>query len=162
MVPSRNTSDIIEEALLEAQNTDKNVFVMFKASWCGLCKKLKRNINSPELEPLFRNNYVFADLVVFESKKNKHLENDGASDLLNQYKGSDSGIPFWVILDKSGKLLANSKLDNTTQVLIGNGPNIGCPITKEEIEGFLFKLRKTSTLKIADLNRIQSKFPEGG
>jgi thiol-disulfide isomerase/thioredoxin len=147
---------------LKAQNTDKNVFIMFKASWCGLCKKLKRNINDTDLNGLFNDNYVFADLVVFESKKNKHLENEGASDLLSRYNGTESGIPFWVILDKSGKLLANSKLDSTAQVLIGKGPNIGCPITKAEIEGFLFKLRHTSTLKMADLNRIQSKFPEGG
>jgi hypothetical protein len=60
-----------------------------------------------------------------------------------------------------GKLLANSKLDTIPQILIGKGSNIGCPITKPEIDGFIYKLKKTSNLSTADLNQIQLKFQEG-
>ncbi len=37
---------------------------------------------------------MLLNLVVKESKKNKHLENAGAEDILKRYKGDKSGIPF--------------------------------------------------------------------
>jgi len=60
-----------------------------------------------------------------------------------------------------GKLLANSKLDTIPQILIGKGSNIECPITKPKIDGFIYKLKKSSNLSTADLNQIQLKFQEG-
>ena len=55
-----------------------------------------RLMNDPACKEFFDNNYVIDHLVVKESENNKHLENPGAEDLLKQYKGANSGIPFWL------------------------------------------------------------------
>lgn len=150
----------VANAIKKAKQENKKVLLMFKASWCGLCKKLYKTISDPSIKPYFDANYVIEQLVVFESKKNKHLEDEGAAIILAQYEGTDSGIPFWVILDGEGQLLVNSKLGrkSKTKTLIGAQGNIGCPATPEEVESFLFKLRKTAALTPIDLKEIASKF----
>lgn len=149
---------VLGQALHNAAKSNKQVFLMFKASWCGLCKKLQKIMNEPDVKPLFEAHFIIENLVVFESKKNKHLENPGAAEILEGFKGTDSGIPYWVILNTEGKLLANPKLNAGKAVLIGSGANIGCPTSEAEIEGFIYKLQHTTTMRSDELALIASKF----
>ena len=70
--------------------------------------------------------------MVYEASKNKHLENPGALELLSRYGGNDEGIPYWLIFDKEGKLLADSKIRPEGTGLNAPGTNSGCPATKKK------------------------------
>lgn len=145
-----DASAVLQTAYTQAKKENKKVFVIFHASWCGWCKKMEKNMESPSCKKLFDNNYVTTFLTVQESPKNKNLENPGAADLLTKYKASGVGIPFWVILDTDGTVLADA--------FNSKGENLGCPATAEEVGEFLTKLKKTSKLTKAQLDVISQVF----
>jgi thiol-disulfide isomerase/thioredoxin len=132
--------------------------VLFEASWCGWCKKMKTNLNNESIKNLFAKNYVFVNLTVLESKNNKHLENPGAEDLLNQFGGENQGIPYYLIFSNQGQLLADSKMIKDKEVLIGEGENIGCPEADFEIDAFIYKIQETSNLNSNELMLIAKQF----
>jgi thioredoxin-related protein len=141
---------IMDKAYNQAKEENKNVFLMFHASWCGWCKKMDANMQDESCKEFFDRNYVITHLVVKESEKNKHLENPGADDLLKEHKGEGSGIPFWLIFDTNGKLLEDS-FNSEMQ-------NLGCPATEDEVALFIRKLEKTSDLTDKELNVVKEKF----
>lgn len=141
---------ILKDAYQQAKAEDKNVLLIFHASWCGWCKKMEKNINDEACKLLFNDNYVIVYLTVHESEDNAYLENPGALEVLKQFKGEKSGLPFWVFLDKKGKLLEDS-FDSDNQ-------NIGCPGSEIEVAQFTEKLKTTSNLDAAALAIISEKF----
>lgn len=141
---------ILNKAYAQAKKEHKNVFVMFHASWCGWCKKMEKNMQADATKTFFDDNYVSTALVVQESPKNKALENPGAAELLDKYKGGKAGLPFWVVLDPTGKVLADS--------FNAKGENLGCPSSAEEVAEFTAKLKKTSKLKDNQLAVIANTF----
>jgi thioredoxin-related protein len=156
--PPPSADDIIKEACSQAKAEKKNVFVIFHASWCGWCRKMDTAMAEPALKSFFTDNYVIRHLVVFESATKKNLENPGAEDVLNKYKaGANVSIPYWLILDKEGKLLADSKARPGGGGL-ETGENVGCPATAKEVEHFIEVLKKTSPLKPAQLDLIRERF----
>ncbi|WP_372801833.1 thioredoxin family protein, partial [Lutibacter sp.] len=50
--------EVLSNAFDQAKKTNKNVFVMFKASWCGWCKKMDASIKDETTKNLFNKNYV--------------------------------------------------------------------------------------------------------
>ena len=104
----------------------------------------------PSVKKYFTDNYVIEHLVVQESKTKKQLENPGAEALMVKYKGEGQGIPYWLIFDKDGNLLADSRM--------ANGDNTGCPAKESEVAHFVNVLKKTSRLKDSELAVIQKRF----
>ena len=151
---------IMTGAYAEAAKTNKNVFVMFHASWCGWCHKMDDSMNDPLVKKYFDDNFVIRHLVVKESKDKKNLENPGAEDMLIKYKGNEHGIPFWLIFDSKGQLLADSKERPEGASLNDEGKNVGCPAAKNEVEHFIKVLKKTTRLKENDLTVIEKRFRE--
>lgn len=154
----KSAKTIMNNAFSKATIENKNVFIMFHASWCGWCKKMDASMNAPSIKKYFNDNYIIEHLVVKEAKDKKHLENSGAHEVLVKYGGSNSGIPYWLIFDGDGNLLADSKMIKGKEILKGEGNNIGCPDTDYEIDAFLYKLKETSTLSDDDLIRIAKQF----
>lgn len=115
-------------------------------------------MNDASCKELFANNYVIRHLVVLENDKNKNLENPGAMELLTKYHGDKQGIPFWLVLDQNGKLLADSQIRPEGASLETVGQNIGCPGQKEEIAAFKKILKNTSKLTEAQLGVIEKRF----
>jgi thiol-disulfide isomerase/thioredoxin len=148
---------ILDEAGKVAAKENKNVFVLFHASWCGWCRKMDMSMNDPSVSKFFTDNYVIRHLVVYESKGKENLENPGALDLLKKYKGDDLGIPYWLVFDKDGKLLADSKM-RSGQDGLEKGENVGCPANPEEVAHLIEVLTRTSKLKEADLKVISARF----
>ncbi|HPF02466.1 MAG TPA: thioredoxin family protein [Bacteroidales bacterium] len=149
---------ILNRAYKQAAREKKNVFVSFHASWCGWCKKLDASINDPSCSEYFNNNFVFVHLTVLESKDKKNLENPGAPEMYSKYSGGKAGIPFFLIFDKKGKLLADSFIRKPGDDPDKPGQNVGCPATDDEISAFVEILKKTSNIGDNDIKAIQERF----
>lgn len=162
MISAQNAPDpaskIIDEARRQAAKENKNVMIVFHASWCGWCKKFEASVNDPSCRDYFDKSYVIKYMTVLESKDKKNLENPGANDLFEQNGGKGQGIPFFLIFDKNGKLLADSKMD----IKAPNGEvrrgNMGCPAQDEEIAAFVEILKKTSKINDAQIDAITQRF----
>lgn len=150
---------ILKEAGSAAAKENKNVFVLFHASWCGWCHKMDTAMNDNSVKKFFTDNYVIRHLVVYELKGKENLETPGALDLLKKYKGDEKGIPYWLIFDKNGKLLADSKLRPDGGGL-ESGDNTGCPASEKEVAYFVKVLKETSSLKDDELSVIEKRFRE--
>lgn len=153
----KHSDEVLAEASREAAREKKNVFILFHASWCGWCRKMDMSMNDASVKKYFEDNYVIRHLVVYESKGKENLENPGARELLAKYKGNDLGIPYWLVFDKDGKLLADSKMRVEGQGLEA-GENVGCPATSEEVGHFITVLKETSRLGDRELEKIAELF----
>jgi thioredoxin-related protein len=150
-------ADILKEATQLAAGKNKNVLILFTASWCGWCHKMDKGLADPSCKNLFDENYVIRHIVVDETKNNKYLETPGGGEMKKEFNGEGLGIPFWLVFDKNGKLLADSKLRKE-----GEGPekgvNTGCPATEEEVAHFIFVLKNTSRMNDAQLEIVRKRF----
>jgi len=151
---------ILSTAYQQAKKEKKNVFVIFHASWCGWCRKMDTAMQDVKCKKFFDDNYVTVHLTVLESEGKKTLENPGAKELLSQYHGDSHGIPFWVILDESGKLLSDCLYRKDEPSKDGFGHNIGCPSTEKEVAAFIDILKRTSQLSQQQLAIIAKRFNE--
>ena len=97
-----------------------------------------------------KKNYVITHLVISELKDKKNLENPGAEELNKKWGGDNQGIPFWVIMDKDGSILADSQRKP--------GENVGCPATEEEVAHFINVLKKTSPINDEQIAKVEKRF----
>jgi thioredoxin-related protein len=141
---------LLKEARAKAAKENKKIFVIFHASWCGWCHKMNTSLNDPSVKAFFDKNYLITHLTILESKDKKNLENPGAEELNKKWGGADQGIPFWVIMDKDGTILADSQIEP--------GKNIGCPATAEEVAHFIKALKKTSSITSEQIAAVEKRF----
>jgi len=132
--------------------------VLFHASWCGWCHKLDNSLNDSSCKKFFDDNYVIVHLTVAESDDNKPLENPGAVDIIRNFNAMDAGLPFWLILNKNGTLLANSRMRPKGATLDYPGDNMGCPATEQQVTAFIKILKETSHLTNSELKIIATRF----
>jgi thioredoxin-related protein len=151
---------VMQDAMQRAAKEHKKVFIIFHASWCGWCHRMDSIMNSAACKKLFNDNYVIEHLTVMESDNKKDLENPGAEDSLKRYNGEGQGIPFWLIFDAKGNLLADCLMPSkgTTGAAHNKGENTGCPSTRDEVAYFVKVLKKTSLLNTTQLAVIQKNF----
>jgi thioredoxin-related protein len=150
----RPADQLIQEALMRANKENKNVFLIFGASWCVWCRIMDSSINDPLCRDYFHKNYVILHLTVFESGANKRLENPGAEEYLNKYMATGQGIPFWMVLDKRGNVLADSNYKP--------GENAGCPAKPEEVAYLIAVLKRTSTIDEDMAGKVSARFLKNG
>lgn len=156
--PAPPTADaVMKDGLQEARQGNKHLLVMFHASWCVWCRKMDNSINDPACKKFFEDNIVVKHLVVDESAGKKNLENPGAAELRKKYHGENTGIPFWLVFDKEGNLVSDSRIRKE-----GEGPdqgyNVGCPATEKEVDFFIDLLKKITPLEPAQLEIIRKRF----
>jgi len=153
--PPESADKIMQAAYKQASKENKNVFVIFHASWCGWCRKMDSAMMESSIKPFFDNNYVITHLIVYESKGKETLENPGALELLTKHGGNDQGLPYWFIFDPKENLLADSRMQYAGKNKLDNS---GCPANEEEVANFIKVLKKTSSLKEKDLTTIAKRF----
>lgn len=147
-VPSAGV--LLKEAREQATKENKKLMVIFHASWCGWCHKMDASLTDTSIKFFFDKNYVITHLTIDESPDKKNLENSGAQALNEKWGGKDQGIPFWVIMDKDGRILANS--------LSQPGKNVGCPATSKEVAHFINVLKKTSSITDEEIVNVEKTF----
>ncbi|HYH16629.1 MAG TPA: thioredoxin family protein [Flavisolibacter sp.] len=147
-VPSAD--EVLLPVYAQAGRESKKVLLIFHASWCGWCRKMDSSLQDRDVKPLIDHSYITTHLTVYESPGNKAIENPGALELLTKHGGADQGLPYWIILDKDGKLLADAQYKP--------GKNSGCPANEEEVAHFIQVLKKTSSLNDAQLKVIAKRF----
>ena len=155
-----SSDSLLKASIAKASKENKNVFVIFKASWCSWCYKMDSSINDKSCKKFFDDNYIICHLVVLESKNKKNLENPGAAEMFTKFGGPDQGLPFWLIFDKNGTLLSDSQIRKEGDGLDKPGQNTGCPTQPEEVNYFLSVLKKTSHITQAELKIIEKRFLE--
>jgi thioredoxin-related protein len=129
---------IMTKAFSEAKASDKNVFLIFHASWCGWCKRLDKAMQSDELKTIFETNYTIVHLDVLErGEKIAALENPGGREYMKKLGGEKSGLPFYAFLKSDGEKISDSNV-------MPKETNIGYPGSEEEIEAFGKLLRSAS------------------
>ena len=143
--------NILSAAYAKANKENKNVFVIFHASWCGWCKKMDASMEDATTKKYFDDSYVTVHLTVQESAANKNLENPRAAEFLKTFKGENAGLPFFVVLDKSKTVLGDSFI---------NGSNIGCPASEKEVAAFSMLLKNTSKINADGLQIIAARFKQ--
>ena len=149
--------EIMSKAIEQASAENKNIFLMFHASWCGWCKRMDAAMKDESTKDYFNDHYVTIHMVVKESANNKHLENPGASEMLAKYKGDRAGIPFWLIFDKNGELIEDSfmKTERNGEMI---DSNIGCPAQDNEVDVFVSKINKAARLTDTEKENIIARF----
>ncbi len=144
----KHADEIMKAAYKEAKAADKNIFLIFHATWCGWCKRLEKAMQSNELKKIFEDNFVIVHLDVDErGEKIKEFENPGGKELMAKLGGEKSGLPFYAFLTSAGAKLSDSNV-------MENNQNIGYPGSKEEIEAFT-KLLSGASIKL-DENQIEA------
>ncbi|HYM93579.1 MAG TPA: thioredoxin family protein [Chitinophagaceae bacterium] len=156
--PPLSADQVMSLAYQQAAKEKKNVLVIFHASWCVWCHRMDSSMADPTCKKFFDDNYVVRHLVVDESKDKKDLENPGADEMRNKYGGKDLGIPYWLIFDANGKLLANSRIKTNGSLTEMSGDNSGCPASANEVVYFINVLKKTSDLNTAQQAAIEKRF----
>ncbi|MGN7705829.1 thioredoxin family protein [Chryseobacterium sp. 22543] len=141
---------VLNTAFKEAKADNKNVLLVFHASWCKWCKMMEKNMDLPETKPIFDKRFVTAYVDVQERGEKKSLENPGGQELMNKYKGENAGLPFWLVLNSKGEVLTDSFDDK--------GQNLGSPATPEEVNAFIAKLGKSSKLSKEESQTIEKVF----
>ena len=150
-------NDILVKAGDEAAIGNKKILIIFTASWCGWCHRMDDSMNDAVCKKFFDDNFVVRHFVVDESAEKKHLETPGAAAFRTLYHGDGQGIPFWLIFDKNGELLADSKMrkEGENRSL---GQNTGCPANEAEVNYFIEVLKKTTDLNAEELATIRKRF----
>ena len=129
---------ILKAALQKAESSNRTVFLIFHASWCGWCKKLDAALEDRTIKELMEEHYVIARLDVLESGNNiQTLENPGGKKIMTELGGEKSGLPFYAFMDAKGKKIADSNVMPKNQ-------NIGYPNSTEEIMEFGKLLEKSA------------------
>lgn len=141
--------NVMKSTFEQAKKENKKVLLLFHASWCGWCKKMEKALLDETCKDFFQKNYVITYLTVQEGANNKSLENAGGETFMDNYGGKGQGLPYWTILDNSGKLLEDSKME---------GNNIGCPASPEEVEAFVKKLQNTSKMSQKEAEAVKIRF----
>lgn len=157
---------ILAAAETQAKAEQKNILLVFGASWCPDCDVLDSFFNAAEAKPIFDKHFVIVHLNVFEENgENPGRNNPGGDKVIMKYGGvSPAGVvslPYMVILDASGKLVTSSHRPSQDK---SKDKNIGFPDEPADVAWFVQMMKRGAPdLSDEEAERISSllKQPQG-
>lgn len=156
--PPPSADDVMKDAVSIASKENKNIMIIFHASWCGWCKKMDKSMEDASVKKYFDDNFVVRHLTVEESEDKKNLENPGGKEFRDKYYGDKAGLPFWIVFDKNGKRIADSQIRPEGASMDSYGDNVGCPASEKEVKHFITILKKTTKLSKEQEDAIITRF----
>lgn len=154
--------EILDQASVEAKIQNKNIIIVFTASWCHSCRELKDSIlNDKRIDgvaELFRNRYIIKYVNVYENSNYKHLETPGGKEYLSNYFSYENvSLPFYIILNKEKDVLGNSFMKKSEDGKIISNVNIGRPLYDDEVEAFVKLISLTSNIGDKEIDQIKRR-----
>lgn len=130
---------VMREALSQARQSNRVVFVHFGAPWCIWCHRLEDWLAQPETAAIMAKDFV-------EVKIDTDRMIGGSELLLGYREAEGGGIPWFAFLTPEGKKIVTSD---------GPNGNVGCPWNDDEIDLFGGMLRKAKrSLSDAAVDRL--------
>jgi hypothetical protein len=154
--PNPPAGKIMANAYRQATKENKNIFLIFHASWCSWCHKMDDAMSDKKCKPFFDSSYVVVHLTVRETDEKKNTP--GAEAYLNRFHGDSAGLPFWVVTNNRGVWLGDSYMRKEGQTKDSVGVNIGCPSEANEVAAFCEVLKATSKMTDKQLSIIATRF----
>ncbi len=142
-----SANELLNTAFAKAKSENKNVFVIFTATWCKPCSFLHYIISDDYNKQYFHDNYVFVDLRDSEFGDKRNLNNAGTREILSKYNGDSTGIPYSLILNARGKKLSEYA---------------GAPGNAADVRDFIKVIKNTSRLKDFDLKQMAERIKQLG
>jgi thiol:disulfide interchange protein len=138
---------LVDAAVQTAAAEHKVVLVKFGASWCVWCRRFDAFLADTGVGPIMAANYVTVSLITQETPANRTLENPGSAAMLSAMGGAAAGLPFFFVLDSTGKKIADSNI-------MPDGSNVGFPAQREEVAAFDQFLARTAP-RITPAERVR-------
>ena len=147
---------LLRETEAAASSQQKNVLLIFSASWCVPCHVLQNFLSDPAIQPIFDRHFV--RLVIVHGERlvdTLRQDTPGADQLLDSLHDTDTSLPLIVMLSSSGQLIVDS-----VRPVYGRRnihANIGFPESPIGIDWFLEMLRRAApSLTSNESKTIQS------
>lgn len=123
-------ADEIYRTSLASLPDGKAGWVEFRADWCGWCKKMEKLFEASDAAPVLAKYYT---VIAIDTEKNQGADRLAKS--LGDPKGIENGIPWFVVVDARGKVVATSE---------GPKGNIGYPDSDLEVAHFMSVMKTTA------------------
>ena len=126
MLPSRDTEELLRDALAKAKREDKRVLLQETGIGCYPCRLLSRFIE--QHRDIFDEHFVWV-------KVDSYRWENGV-EVIQRFRTHDGGIPWVAILDATGKKIGSWDEPD--------GENIGFPTEADEIDRVIKLLKRTA------------------
>jgi hypothetical protein len=139
--PGANADAVMTQIKRQAAAEHKNILLSFGASWCVNCRLFDKFLADPAIHPIMEKAFIWADLNTGERDGDqRHANIAGGQQLQASLGGKDSGYPFIVMLDASGKPIVDSIIPRDHR----HPGNIGYPVQPYEVDWFLEMLKRAA------------------